>query len=127
MARPKNITPRLSEKEAEIMKILWAEGPLTVRQILDHYPEPHPHFNTVSTTVRVLEDKGFVAHETIPGGYRYFAVANIDDFRKRSMAEIVNSFFGNSYKSAVSALVKDEKISADELRDILRTIEENNK
>ncbi len=126
MARPKNNTPRITEKESEILKILWAEGPLTVRQILDHYEEPRPHFNTVSTTVRVLEDKGFVSHEAVSGGYRYFATVDIDDFRKRSIADVVRSFFNNSYKSAVSALVADEKITADELRDILRMIDDKN-
>jgi len=127
MARPKSNTPRLTEKEADILKVLWSEGALTVRQILAHYPEPKPHFNTISTTVRILEDKGFVSHKIIPGGYRYFAVADIDDFRKRSMSEVVKSFFGNSYKSAVSALVADEKISAEELREILKMIEDKNK
>lgn len=127
MARPKNDKPRLTEKESELMKILWSEGALTVRQILEHYDDPKPHFNTVSTTVRILEDKGFVAHESIPGGYRYYAIASIDDFRKKSLAEVVSSFFGNSYKSAVSALVADEKISADELREILKMIDDNNK
>lgn len=127
MARPKNNTPRLTEKESELMKILWSEGALTVRQILEHYDDPKPHFNTVSTTVRILEDKGFVGHEVISGGYKYYAVASIDDFRKKSMAEVVSSFFGNSYKTAVSALVADEKISADELREILNMIDDNNK
>lgn len=109
------------------MKILWSEGALTVRQILEHFEEPKPHFNTVSTTVRILEDKGFVGHEVIPGGYKYHAVASIDDFRKKSMAEVVSCFFGNSYKSVVSELVADEKISADELREILKMIDDNNK
>lgn len=127
MARPKSNTPRLTEKESELMKILWREGALTVRQILEHYDDPKPHFNTVSTTVRILEDKGFVGHEAIPGGYKYYAIASIDDFRKKSMAEVVSSFFGNSYKSVVSALVADEKISANELREILKMIDENNK
>ncbi len=107
------------------MKILWSEGALTVRQILEHYDDPKPHFNTVSTTVRILEEKGFVGHEEIHGGYKYHAIASIDDFRKKSMAEVVRSFFGNSYKSVVSALVSDEKITADELREILKMIDEN--
>ena len=127
MARPKNNTPRLTEKESELMKILWSEGALTVRQILEHYDNPKPHFNTVSTTMRILEDKGFVGHEIISGGYRYYAIASIDDFRKKSMAEVVRNFFGNSYKSVVSDLVADEKISADELREILKMIDDNNK
>ncbi len=105
------------------MSILWAEGPLTVRRILEHYDDPKPHFNTVSTTVRILEEKGYVSHEAGQGAFRYFATADINDFRKRSLAEVVKSYFNNSYTSAVSALVAEEKISADELREILRMVE----
>ena len=62
MARPKSKYPRLSERELEIMSMLWQRGPLFVREMLDGYPDPKPHFNTVSTTVRILEDKGYVRH-----------------------------------------------------------------
>lgn len=127
MTRPKNTVQKLTEKESEIMQILWSRGPMTVREMLQHYDDPKPHFNTVSTTVRILEEKGFVGHETIGNGYRYFAIADINDFRKRSLAEVVKSYFGNSYKTAVSALVAEEKISAEELRELLEMIENKNK
>ena len=105
------------------MTMLWTDGPLYVREMLERYPDPRPHFNTVSTTVRILEDKGFVAHEVVGGSHRYYAVADIADFRERSLAEVVKSYFNNSYASAVSALVKDEKISVDELREIIDLME----
>lgn len=105
------------------MNLLWNNGPLFVRQMLEHYPEPHPHFNTVSTTVRILEEKGYVEHEAIGSSHRYIATARPDDFRERSLAEVVKSYFNNSYKLAVSALVEDEKISLDELRELIEMIE----
>ncbi len=94
-----------------------------VKEMVELYPEPRPHVNTVSTTVRILEDKGYVAHESIGGAHRYFAVARMEDFRERSLADLVRNYFNNSYKSAVSALVEDEKISIDELREIINIIE----
>lgn len=108
------------------MQMLWQHGPMSVRKMLTLYPDPKPHFNTVSTTVRILEEKGFVAHRAAGNVYQYYAIADIDDFRRRSLAEVVRGYFNNSYKSAVSALVADEKISADELREILRLVEQNN-
>ena len=93
---------KLTDKETEIMQMLWQRGALTVREMLEGYPEPKPHFNTVSTTVRILEQKGHVAHEEHPGGYRYYAVARIEDFRRRTLAE---------------------KISVDELRDLIEMID----
>lgn len=118
---------RLTEKESEIMTMLWQKGALTVRQMLEHYEDPKPHFNTVSTTVRILEDKGYVGHEAAGSAYRYFAIADIADFRERSLSQLIKSYFNNSYKTAVSALVEDEKISVDELREIIDMVENNKK
>ena len=94
-----------------------------VKEMVELYPDPRPHVNTVSTTVRILEDKGYVAHESTGGSHRYFAVARMEDFRERSLADLVRNYFNNSYKSAVSALVEDDKISIDELREIIDIIE----
>lgn len=120
-------TKSLTEKEAEIMERLWAKGPLTVRQLLEGYPDPKPHFNTVATVVRILIQKGYVAHVgEYNGAYTYGAIADASKFAERSLAQIVKSYFNNSYRSAVSALVKDEKISLDELREIIDMVERNN-
>ena len=115
---------QLTEKEAAIMKLLWERGPMFVRERLEFYPEPRPHFNTVSTTVRNLEEKGYVTHEAIGSSHRYQAAVSPDNFREKSLADVVRNFFNNSYKSAVSALVEEEKISIDELREIIEIIEQ---
>ena len=116
--------PRLSEREDEIMSMLWQRGPLFVREMLGEYPDPKPHFNTVSTTVRILEDKGYVGHEQIGGSYRYYAVARATDFAGRSLAQVIKSYFNNSASAAVSALVEEEILSVDELREIIRIVEQ---
>lgn len=118
---------KLTEKEAQIMSMLWERGPMFVREMLPLYDEPRPHFNTVSTTVRILEDKGYVGHEAVGGSHRYFAAARPEEFRERSLAQVVKSYFNNSYASAVSALVEEEKISVDELRRIIEMVEQNSK
>ena len=127
MSRPRSQYPKLSDREAEIMPMLWKRGPLYVREMLESYPEPRPHFNSVSTTVRILEDKGYVSHEAISGSHRYYAVAQASDFAGRSLAQIIRNFFDGSAQAAVSALVKEEKISIEELREIIETVERNNK
>ena len=109
------------------MSLLWERGPMFVREMLPLYDEPRPHFNTVSTTVRILEEKGYVGQEAVGASHRYFAAAKPEDFRERSLAQVVRNYFNNSYASAVSALVEQEKISVDELRRIIETIERNNK
>ena len=113
----------LTDKETVIMQMLWNNGPMFVREMLEIYPEPKPHFNTVSTIVRILEDKGYVGHEVVGGSHRFFAIAEINEFRRRSLSEVISNYFNNSYSGAVSALVEDEKISIEELREIIDMVE----
>lgn len=116
--------PLLTEKEMMIMKMLWEHGPLFVREMLTYYPEPKPHFNTVSTLVRILEEKGRVAHESFGPTYRYYAVTKQEEMRDRSLRQVIADYFNSSYKSAVSALVDEEKISVEELKEIIRMVED---
>ncbi len=119
---------KLTEKEAEIMERLWSEGPQTIREILATYPDPKPHFNTVSTIVRVLIDKGFVAHQGEKNGaYTYGALVESSELSGSSLARLVKNYFNNSYRSVVSALVDQEKISVEELREIIDMVEKRNK
>lgn len=116
----------LTEKEAELMNILWENGPLFVREILERYPEPKPHFNTIATTVRILEGKGYVSHEVLGNSHRFFATANKGELRSKSLTDVIRNYFGNSYKVAVSSLLEEEKISVDEVKEILELIEKKN-
>lgn len=119
-------TNRLTEKETEIMTLLW-QGDKTVRELLDGYDDPKPHFNTVSTTVRILVDKGYVEHcGERNGAYLYRARAKQGELGRGSLSQVIKSYFNNSYFSAVSALVKEEKISADELRRLIELVESKN-
>lgn len=113
----------LTEKEAELMNLLWERGPLFVREMVDLYPEPKPHFNTVSTTIRILEGKGYVGHEVLGNSHRFFATADKSEFRSKSLTEVIRNYFGNSYKVAVSSLIEEEKISIEEIKEILDIIE----
>lgn len=113
----------LTEKESIIMNMLWEHGALFVRELVDLYPEPRPHFNTVATTVRILEEKGYVAHEVLGTSHRFYAIKEKNDFRNHSLADVIRNYFGNSYKNVVSTLAEEEKISVDELREIIDFIE----
>lgn len=117
----------LTDKEEALMRIFWEKGPLFVREIVDLYPEPKPHFNTISTFVRGLETKGYVAHEAFGNTYRYYAVAKMEDFRRKSLGNVIKSYFNNSYLGVVSSLVEDEKLSIEELRELIESVENANK
>ena len=104
------------------MTILWDNGPLFVREIIDLMPEPKPHFNTVSTFVRLLESKGFVTHSKFGGSYRYEAALSRDDFSRSTLQDVVDRYFGSSIKASVSALVDNEKLSDDEIRELIEMV-----
>lgn len=116
----------LTEKESAIMNMLWEQGPMFVREMLEHYPEPRPHFNTVSTLVRILEGKGYVSHEVVANSHRFFAVVDKSEFQKQGIADAIRNYFNNSYKMAISALVEDDKLTVDELKEIIEYIENKN-
>lgn len=117
----------ITDRERGLLEMLWQHGPLFVREMVEHYPEPKLHFNTIATTVRVLEEKGYVGHEVVGGSHRFFAIAQKKDFRDRTLANVIRDYFDNSYRNVVSALVEEEKISADELKEILAIIENKNR
>ncbi len=106
------------------MSCFWEQGPLFVREVMELMPEPKPHVNTVSTFVRALEAKGWLTREQIGNSYRYAAAVPVSDYRDRSLRGLVDRFFGRSCLSLVSSLVKEEKISTEELRELIRQIEE---
>ncbi len=114
---------KLTQKEEELMKLFWKHGAMFVREIVELYPEPRPHFNTVSTFVHLLEDKGYVSHEKIGNTHRYYAVIDEKQYSKNSLSDVISHCFKNSYVSAVSALVEEDKISVDELRELISRIE----
>lgn len=115
---------RLTAKEEEVMRFFWERGPLFVKEILTFYSDPKPHFNTLSTIVRGLEEKGYLSHEAYGNTYRYYAIISQDEFRENTLKSVVSKYFNNSYLSAVSALIRKENISADELKELIREVEQ---
>lgn len=109
------------------MQLLWEHGPISISKLVELYPEPKPHFNTISTVMRRLDAKGFVDHNDLSGTFHYFAKVDKEHFRRRSFGNFINNYFGGSYYGAVSALVADDKISKEELKELLELIERKGK
>ena len=88
---------RLTAREEEIMGYFWTKGPLFVKQLLEFYDEPRPHFNTLSTIVRGLEEKGFLAHHTFGNTYQYYAAVTEADYSRSTLKNVIAKYFNNSY------------------------------
>ena len=117
---------KLTKKEEEIMNLFWDKGAMFVKELLELYAEPKPHFNTLSTMVRTLEANGYVGHKAYGNSYQYYPVVTREEYAGSSFKGIISSYFNNSYLSAVSALVKEEKITVDELKELIEQIEKGN-
>lgn len=114
---------KLTNKEEEIMHILWKLKKAFVKDVLAEITEDQPHYNTLSTIIRNLEEKGFVSHNAYGNTHQYFPIVTMEEYRKRFMNTAIENYFNNSYKSMVSFFAQEDKISAEELREILDIIE----
>jgi len=114
---------RLTAKEEELMRFFWNSDALFVKDLLDYYDNPKPHFNTLSTTVRGLEEKGFLAHKTYGNTYQYYAVISEDEYSRSTLKKVISKYFDNSYLRAVSALIQNENISIEELKKLIHEVE----
>ncbi|MBQ0095044.1 MAG: BlaI/MecI/CopY family transcriptional regulator [Bacteroidetes bacterium] len=114
---------RLTKKEEIIMDKFWDNGPMYIKQLQELYPQPRPHFNTLSTQVRTLESNGYVKHNQISGSFQYYPAFSRQEYSEKSLDSLIGKCFANSYLSAVSALVRDEKISLEELKGLIEQIE----
>ncbi len=114
---------KLTNKEEEIMQILWKLEKAFVKEVMAEITEEQPHYNTLSTIIRNLEDKGFVAHHAFGNTHQYYPIVKMEDYRKRFMNTAIENYFDSSYKNMVSLFAQEEKISAKELREILEIIE----
>ena len=120
---------RLTKKEEQIMDLYWSRGPMFIHELQDLYEEPKPHFNTLSTQVRTLEKDGFITHRTFGGAFQYFAAISKEEYGRGGIAGMVKNYLGGSYRDVVSAFVRDEHLSLDELKALVAQIEasEDNK
>jgi predicted transcriptional regulator len=114
---------KLTNKEEEIMHILWKLKKAFVKEVMAEITEEQPHYNTLSTIIRNLEEKGYVSHNAFGNTHQYYPIVSIEDYRKKFMNTAIDNFFNSSYKNMVSFFAKEEKISAAELREILAMIE----
>jgi predicted transcriptional regulator len=117
----------LTAKEEMLMNIFWAHEPLFIRDLISYIPEPKPHYNTVATLVKFLEEKGFVEREPMANSFRYKVKISERQYRGSTVSDVVAQYYNNSYASLVSQFVEEDKIDIDELKALIATIESKKK
>jgi predicted transcriptional regulator len=103
-------TPTLTEAEYRLMDILWAAGPLAVADVVERVGEPPLAYNTVLTTLRILEQKGYVRHKALGRAFVYRAIVARDAAQREVVNHVVNRFFGGSPRDLVLNLIESEQL-----------------
>jgi predicted transcriptional regulator len=114
----------LTGLELKVMHLLWVKEKAHVKDLIEIWDEtPVPAYNTVSTVVRILEEKGFVGHEAMGRSHKYFPTLSKADYQKRLMKNVLESVFSGSVTSLVSTLVDNEQLSDAEVDEIKKMID----
>ena len=114
----------LTKAEEEIMQVLWALGSAFVKDIIQKLPEPKPAYNTVSTIVRILQQKEFVGHEEFGRSHKYHPLISKESYTRSYMSGLVKMYFGGSYKQMVSFFAKEDNLSLEELEQLLKELKD---
>ena len=114
---------KLTVQEEEVMLYFWKLGNSFIREVVDAMPEPRMPYTTVASVVRNLEKKGYLAGRKLGNSTFYDILIAQNEYKKLFMGSVVRNYFTGSYKELVSFFVKDQKISKDELKDLIDLIE----
>ncbi|MCC2590015.1 BlaI/MecI/CopY family transcriptional regulator [Chryseobacterium sp. MFBS3-17] len=113
---------QLTKAEEQAMQYLWKVGKGFLKDILDQYPEPKPHTNTVSTILKVLKEKAFVDYTVFGRQHEYFPLISKEQYSGKSIKSLVKNYFQGSYTNAVSFLVEKNEMSVEDLEMLLNEL-----
>lgn len=113
----------LTRAEEEVMQLLWKINKGFVRDILEHFDEPKPAYNTVSTIIRILQDKGFVSHIAYGRTHEYFPVISKEEYSKMHLKTFIKDYFSDSFEKMVSFYAKRKEIPIKEMEEIKKMLE----
>lgn len=112
----------LTKAEEQVMHHLWALEKAFVKDIVAQMPDPKPAYNTVSTIVRILADKGFVDHKAFGKTHEYFPLVTKEEYSRFTTGNLVSNYFNGSTKDLVSFFVRERKLDTKDLDEILKAM-----
>ncbi len=114
---------RLTMQEEEAMLYIWQTAPCFVKDILSKYDDPKPPYTTLASIVKNLERKKYVKAKRYGNTYEYNPLVSEAEYKRMFMSGVVSNYFENSYKELVSFFAKEQKLSADDLKEVINMIE----
>jgi predicted transcriptional regulator len=113
---------KLTEKEDQIMQIVWRLKTVFIRDIIEEMPEPKPHYNTVATLVKILVTKNFLKSEMIGNIHQYSPTIDFEVYREGDLENIKKKYFDNSFQQLFSHFAKKENFSEAEINALIKII-----
>ena len=118
---------KLAAKEEEVMTLFWQHGDMFIRDLLNYYEDPKPHYNTVATQVKFLEEKKFLGRRPMGNTNQYYALISEKEYKGSALSAVISQYFNNSYTSVVSHFIEEESMDLDELKELIELIERKRK
>ncbi|MDR2146460.1 MAG: BlaI/MecI/CopY family transcriptional regulator [Tannerella sp.] len=115
---------KLSKAEEQLMEIIWQNGKVFMKDIIESYSEPKPATTTIATLLKRMQNKGFVGYTLFGNSRRYYALVRKEDYFTRHVNEMVKDFFGNSALQFASFFTTAANLSAEELEDLKKIVEQ---
>lgn len=110
----------LTRAELEVMQIVWRLGEAFLGEVVEQFAEPRPAYTTVSTVIRTLEAKGFLAHNAVGKSHRYYPAVTRDEYRSRFMQRVVSNFFNDSPGQVLSFLAESGTLTVEQYEELKR-------
>ena len=114
---------KLAPKEEEVMMLFWEHGDMFIRDLLNYYNEPKPHYNTLATQVKFLEEKKLLGRRPIGNTNQFYALISEKEYKGSALNAIISQYYKNSYTSVVSHFIEEEVMDIDELKELIHEIE----
>ena len=113
----------LTRAEEQVMQVLWKIKKGFIKDILEHYENPKPAYTTVSTIVRILEDKGFIIHKAYGRTHEYYPAVTKEQYSRAHLKNFVRDYFSNSFENMINFFIKSKSISVKEIEEIIKIME----
>lgn len=116
---------KLAKREEQIMQVFWDLNKAFIRDIIPLLPDPKPHYNSVATIVKILEEKGFLNHETTGNMHCFFPVICREEYQHFALKDVVSQYFDNSYPRMLAFFAKEQNLTEKELDEIVNIIKKD--
>lgn len=118
---------KLTPQEEEVMRIMWQQKGAFVREVLEQLEPPQPPYTTLASLVKNIERKGYLQSTKVGNSLRYTPTVSAKEYNRGKIGSVVKNYFSNSYQELVTFFINDQKLSPEELEEVLRIIKEGKK